>query len=98
MYPYSAGSTSTWKRTCPARRSSSRRRRTADSDQPIRTARSAFTRLEIAGSAAVSRFEAMTVAVVDLAHARRTVEDGGIATETTEAGFAADGLFFTEQS
>ncbi|MCF3133682.1 VOC family protein [Streptomyces olivochromogenes] len=55
-------------------------------------------RLEIAGGAAVSRFEAMTVAVADLAHARRTVEDGGIATETTEAGFAADGLFFTERS
>lgn len=46
----------------------------------------------------VSRLEAMTIAVGDLAHARRTAETGGNPTETTEEGFAAGGLFFEETS
>jgi catechol 2,3-dioxygenase-like lactoylglutathione lyase family enzyme len=43
----------------------------------------------------VSRLAAMTIAVADLAHARRVVEEGGNRTETTEDGFSVDDLVFT---
>ena len=44
----------------------------------------------------VTRLEAMTIAVGDLAHARRTAGAGGHPAEATEAGFSAGGLFFEE--
>lgn len=54
-------------------------------------------RLEIVRGPA-SRLAGMTIAVADLARARRVVEGGDVPTETTDDGFAADDLSFTEES
>ncbi|MEQ0558724.1 VOC family protein [Amycolatopsis sp. NEAU-NG30] len=62
---------------------------------PIAVLPAGDARLEIVRGP-VSRLEAMTIAVADLAHARRTVEAGGTPVTATGSGFCAGCLFFEE--